>query len=125
MTLISFVITIFNTSMVPTPRKVAPQVNPEPVQSNGSIDQMLQASGDSGADKPLKKHLTKDERLAKHSIQCQNLISNLTTNVCPPDLAKKEVRNIKNQAKTHQWDPKSKMFAVKLNYCLCFPKIIV
>ena len=33
----------------------------------------------------------------------------LSTNVCPTGLTKREVRNIKSQAKTQQWDIKSKI----------------
>ena len=84
--------------MVPTPRKVSEQdINPEP--DNKSIDEELQApevtnaAGDSG-DAPQKKHRTRNERLAKHTMQCQHLINFITMNTCPPDLTKKEIRNI-------------------------------
>ena len=110
--------------MVPTPRKVSAPENPEP-EKNSSIDEVLQApevtktAAENGDELQKKKHLTRDERLAKHTIQCQHLINYITTNTCPPDLTKKEIRNVKNQARTHQWDPRSKMFTAKLYY-LCF-----
>ena len=66
--------------------------------SNSAVD-----GGDEGP-----PHPSRDERLAKHKNQCQNL-TYLRTNVCPPGLTKREVRNINNQAKTHQWDFKSKL----------------
>lgn len=54
-----------------------------------------------------KHHPTREERLAAYRIQCQNLFVYLTTNVLPSNVDKKEVRNIKNQAKTHQWNSTS------------------
>jgi hypothetical protein len=68
------------------------------------------AADGSGDEEP--PHPSRDERLEKHRMQCQNLIAYLTTNLCPSGLTKKEVRNIKNQAKTHQWDIKSKIFNI-------------
>ena len=65
---------------------------------------------------------TREERLAQHRVQCQNLVAYLMTNLCPPGLAKKDVRNIKNQAKTHQWDFKSKKFAIVDIYNYVAPK---
>ena len=57
-----------------------------------------------------KKHsLIREERLSKHKIICDNIILYLTTNSLPHGLTKNGVRNIKNQAKTHRWDPSSKL----------------
>ena len=57
-----------------------------------------------------KKHsLTREERLSKHKIICDNIILYLTTNSLPHGLTKNGVRNIKNQAKTHWWDSSSKL----------------
>lgn len=62
-----------------------------------------------------RQHPTREERLQKYKIQCDNLVTYLTTNICPPNLNKKEVRNLKNQAKTHQWDHKSKILYLKVH----------
>ena len=68
------------------------------------------------------QHPTREERLVKYRNQCKNLVEYLSTNVCPKGLSKNEIRNIKNQAKTHQWDSTSKksfnsfhLFLAKLN----------
>ena len=68
------------------------------------------------------QHPTREERMLKYRSQCKNLVEYLSTNVCPQGLSKNEIRNIKNQAKTHQWDSRSKksfnsfhLFSAKLN----------
>lgn len=121
-----FVALVCEIIMVTATKVVAPSANqtaaPEranlPLSPAVSIDKDIlvehqlsdsaAVGNDENHSKVAKHHLTREERLAKYRIQCQNLIVYLTTNVCPPNLDKKEVRNIKNQAKTHQWDSKSK-----------------
>ncbi len=95
---------------IPTKNNLSPQDNPE-AQLSDIADNQESCTSNSvagGGDNEEPQHLSRAERLEKHKMQCQNLITYLTTNVCPPGLTKKEVRNIKNQAKTHQWDIKSK-----------------
>ena len=50
----------------------------------------------------------RDERMAKQKIQCQNLIIFLTSNKNPEGMTKNEIRNVRNQAKTHLWDAERK-----------------
>ena len=50
----------------------------------------------------------RDERMAKQKIQCQNLIMFLTSNKNPEGMTKNEIRNVRNQAKTHLWDAERK-----------------
>ena len=57
---------------------------------------------------------TREERLMKYRNQCKNLVEYLSKNVCPQGLSKNEMRNIKNQAKTHQWDSRSKWFELNV-----------
>ena len=52
---------------------------------------------------------SREERLAKHKIQCQD-ITHLAMNTCPAGLTKNDAHNIGNQAKTHQWNPRRKWF---------------
>ena len=66
----------------------------------------------SESDEKVQQHPTREERLKKHINQCQNLILYLTSNTCLSCWTKKEIRNIKNQAKTHQWDSKSKFIVL-------------
>ena len=58
------------------------------------------------------QHPTREERLMKYKNQCENLVAYLTTSVCPQGLSRNELQNIKNQAKTHQWDSKSKKLEI-------------
>jgi hypothetical protein len=54
------------------------------------------------------KHPTREERLGKHNMQCENLIEYLVSNKYPEGLTKNEARNLRNQANTHLWDSTSK-----------------
>ena len=79
-------------------------------QSPKSEDQSKETPQDSPEDEDAQLQLpTREERLMKYKNQCKNLMAYLTTSVCPQGLSKNELRNIKNQAKTHQWDSKSKL----------------
>ena len=73
-------------------------------------EQELVASSES--DEKVQQHPTREERLERHIKQCQNLILYLTSSTCLPSWTKKEMRNIKNQAKTHLWDSKSKFIVL-------------
>ena len=73
----------------------------------------------SESDEKVYQHPTREERLEKHIKQCQNLILYLMSNTCLSCWTKKEIRNIKNQAKMHQWDRKSK-FIVLSQYSSIF-----
>ena len=73
------------------------------------IFEMESVSSESGSSLPEEKHPpTRDERLAKNKVLYNNLILYLTTKSLPYGLNKNDIRNIKNQAKTHQWDTNSK-----------------
>ena len=72
--------------------------------------EQLVASSES--DEKVQQHPTGEERLERHIKQCQNLILYLTSNTCLPCWTKKEMRNIKNQAKTQLWDSKSKFIVL-------------
>ena len=56
---------------------------------------------------PEKCPLSREERLA-------DLILYLTTRTLPNGLTRNDVRNIKNQAKTHQWDVSSEFTVFSL-----------
>lgn len=103
--------------MVTTPKKVSATAANDGENEEVSREPQVSASasndgGDEDISREPEHHPTREERLYKHRMHCQNLAAYLTTNVCPAGLSKKEVRNIKNQAKTHQFDSKSKMFAI-------------
>ena len=68
--------------------------SPEKVQNS---DKTCEAEG-------KKQAPGRDERMAKQKIQCQNLIMFLISNKNPEGVAKNEIRNVRNQAKTHLWD---------------------
>ena len=51
--------------------------------------------------------------MAKQKIQCQNLIMFLTSNKNPEGITKNEIRNIRNQEKTHLWDAERKKHIYK------------
>ena len=82
-------------------------------ESNEEELQVLLSAGDDGDFcNKQQNNPTREERLEKHRMQCQNLVMYLVANTCPPSLTKKETRNIKNQGKTHQWDSKSKTLSI-------------
>ena len=72
--------------------------SPEKVQNS---DQTCEAE-------QKKKVHSHNERMAKQKIQSQNLIMFLTSNKNPEGMTKNEIRNIRNQAKTHLWDAERK-----------------
>ena len=63
---------------------------------------------------PEKCPLSREERLAKNKTISDNLILYLTTRTLPNGLTRNDARNIKNQAKTHQWDVSSEFTVFSL-----------
>jgi hypothetical protein len=95
------------------------EVQAAQLEASVTINDMNHEKGgdvESCDDKSCDDHLTvtREERLHNHRVQCQNLKMYLMTNILPQHVTKKEARNIKNQAKTHQWDGKSKIFGLAM-----------
>ena len=77
------------------------------------IFEMESLSSEPGSSSPEEKSPdppTREERLAKNEVLCDNLIAYLTTMSLPHGLNKNDIRNIKKQAKTHEWDTNSKYY---------------
>ena len=72
--------------------------------SPGKNDSQIVSDETSEISTEENKHPTREERLDKHNMQCENLIEYLVSNKYPEGLTKNEARNLRNQAKTHLWD---------------------
>lgn len=74
-----------------------------------SDEQCAECVVDQEAEATVKKvTVSRDVRLGLFKSQCEDLVNYLKTNECRPGLSKNEIRNVKNKAATHKFNPASK-----------------